>query len=128
MLFFTSYHSATKKNKGGDVLKVASGLTSRTKFLKTPRQAFDYFITRSIKKEIIKHTNERIEEYQDNRTRRGKVLRSEHKIILDDREFDAFIGIQIYRYVKCSAHFCCHIDLEAAGEEESVTIYKCNSQ
>jgi hypothetical protein len=79
------------------VIRKKSGLTSRTKYLKTPRLAFDFFMTNDIKEDIMKHTNERIEEYQAKRSGAGKPLRSEHKLLTDMRELDAFIGIQIYR-------------------------------
>ena len=45
-------------------MTVKPDLTARTKILKTPRQAFDYFLIPSLKDDIlIRSTNERIELY-----------------------------------------------------------------
>ena len=43
----------------------------------------------------MRYSNERIDAYQDGRKQRGKELRSEHKLIGDTRELDAFITLGI---------------------------------
>ena len=61
--FKKTFYLETKKNKKADIMTVKPDLTARTKILKTPRQAFDYFLIPSLKDDIIRSTNERIELY-----------------------------------------------------------------
>ena len=51
--FKKTFYSETKKNKKADIMTVKPDLTARTKILKTPRQAFDYFLTPSLKDDIL---------------------------------------------------------------------------
>lgn len=96
---FTNEDNRSGKKKQSNIIKVPTGATRHSKDVKTPRQAWDFFITTEMREKIKRRTNDRINKFVDSWKASKRKPRPEHKLINDMEELDAFIGLQIYRGV-----------------------------